>query len=262
MNQDSLTPDIIAAFAGETTPKFLATLDAEGIPNVVPIISLDAADEKTLIFGEFMMWKTKRNLEVNPRVAAAVLTPELQGWVVKGDFIEFQRTGPHFDRIMSKSLFRYNAYTGVRSAGVIRVREVVDAFRLSQLKVLVGFVRSRLNAGRARRYPGQAAMPAPVREKFSRLKAVKMLAYRDSDGYPAILPVLSLLPAGERNLVFELQPGGSLPLGAKVAACVITFDPVAYQIKGELANTEKGIGVISVSEVYSACPPLPGERLA
>jgi len=78
-----------------------------------------------------MIWKTKRNLEVNSCVAAAVLTADLRGWVVKGDFVEFQRTGPYFDRIMGRGLFRYNAYTGIRSAGLIRVKEVVRAFKLS-----------------------------------------------------------------------------------------------------------------------------------
>jgi len=266
MTQASLTHDIIAAFAGEMTPKFLATLNAERVPNVVPIISLEAVDEKTLIFGEFMMWKTRRNLEVNPCVAAAVITTELKGWVVKGEFVEFQRTGPYFDRIMGRGLFRYNAYTGVRSAGVIRVREVTDAFRLSQFEVLVGLLRSRLGAAQAKQHPGDAVMPAPVREKFSRLKALKMLAYCDSDGYPTIFPVLSLLPAGERNLVFAIPSRSVPPLGAEVAVCVITFDPVAYQIKGKFCGIERGVGgpvgVIAVSEVYSACPPLPGERLA
>lgn len=79
MAKTSLAPEIISTFAGEMTPKFLATLNAEGLLNIAPIISLEAADEKTLIFGEFMMWKTRQNLEVNPHVAAAVLTTELRG---------------------------------------------------------------------------------------------------------------------------------------------------------------------------------------
>lgn len=167
---------------------------------------------------------------------------------------------------MGKSLFRYNAYTGIRNAGVVRVKEVVRAFSLSQSGVLVGFLRSRLNAMGAKRHLGETAMPLPVKEKFSRLKAIKMLAYCDEDGYPDILPALSLLPADERTLVFRPPPPGTLAVGKPVAACVITFEPVAYQIKGRFVGIRGGIGgqigLIAVNEVYSACPPLPGERLA
>jgi len=127
-------------------------------------------------------------------------------------------------------------------------------------------MRSRLSALGAIKHLGKAAMPLPVKEKYSRLKAIKMLAYRDSDGYPNIWPVLSLLPLGEQNLVFEIPPKFILAPDTKVSACVITFDPVAYQIKGEFGGIKWGIGgpvgVIVVSEVYSASPPLPGERLA
>ena len=47
-----LTGKLKEALAGEMTPKFLATIGAEGVPNVVPVTSIDAADERTLIFGE------------------------------------------------------------------------------------------------------------------------------------------------------------------------------------------------------------------
>ena len=266
-----LSPEMMAALAGERTPKFLATLDADGIPNVVPITSLQPADEGTVIFGEFMMWKTRRNLEVNPRVSMALITPARQGWIIKGDFQEFQRTGPHFERIMAGDMFRYNAYAGIRNAGVIRVRRVVRAFALSRLTVLLDIAHARWAARRARR-PGLdgIAVPIQVRQKFARLQAAKVLAYLDSDGYPDIVPALSLVPADERTFVF----GGSvtapalaaLSPGARVAASVLTFEPLAYQVKGEYLGAKRSLGqlagVVGVQEVYSASPPLPGKRIA
>jgi hypothetical protein len=39
--------------------------------------------------------------------------------MLKGDFQEFQRTGRYVDQQMSESLLRYNAYTGIRNAGII-----------------------------------------------------------------------------------------------------------------------------------------------
>jgi len=53
--------------------------------------------------------------------------------------------------------------------------------------------------------------------------------------------------------------------GSLVAAAVLSMEPVAYQVKGDFAGLRAGLGrrfgVIDVRESYSACPPLPGERL-
>ena len=270
MADANLSPAIVEALAGERTPKFLATLDSEGVPNVVPIISLQAVDESTVIFGEFMMWKTRRNLEVNSRVALAVMAAS-QGWVIKGDFLEFQRSGPYFDRIMAGDMFRYNAYAGIRNAGVIRVSSVVRAFPLSRLTILLDMARARWFARHTRRL-GVAAVTVPiqVRQKFARLQAAKCLAYLDGDGYPDIVPALSLIPAGEQTFVFSSDLAApalaALSPGAKVAASVLTFEPVAYQIKGEFLGAERSLGrlagVVGVQEVYSASPPLLGQRIA
>jgi predicted pyridoxine 5'-phosphate oxidase superfamily flavin-nucleotide-binding protein len=267
---DNLSPAIVEALAGERTPKFLATLNSEGVSNVVPIISLQAADESTVIFGEFMMWKTRHNLEVNSRVSVAVMT-DSQGWVIKGDFLEFQRSGPYFDRIMASDTFRYNAYAGIRNAGVIRVGSVVRAFALSGPTALLDMARARWFARRARRLSGRGVtVPIQVRQKFARLKAAKFMAYLDDDGYPDMVPALSLRPADEQTFVFSsglAEPAlAALSPGARVAASVLTFEPLAYQVKGEFLGAERSLGrlagVLAIQEVYSASPPLPGQRIA
>jgi predicted pyridoxine 5'-phosphate oxidase superfamily flavin-nucleotide-binding protein len=234
--EGNLSAATIEALAGERTPKFLATLNPEGVPNVVPIISLEAVDESTVIFGEFMMWKTRRNLEANPRVSVAVMTAS-EGWVIKGDFQEFQRSGPYFDRIMASDTFRYNAYAGIRNAGVIRVRSVVRAFAISRLTVLLDMARAKWFARRARRRGvSGVTVPIQVRQTFV------------FSGGPAAPALAALSP------------------GAKVAASVLTFEPLAYQIKGEYLGAERSLGrlagVVGVQEVYSASPPLPGQRIA
>jgi hypothetical protein len=93
----------------------------------------------------------------------------------------------------------------------------------------------------------------------------KFLAYLGPDGYPDIAPALSLTPAGDRALVFAGAVDGLEP-GAQVAATILTAEPLAYQVKGRFLGTERSLGaplgVIQVLEVYSASPPLPGERIA
>ena len=124
------TPGLLQALGGEMTPKFLATRSAEGIPNVVPCITLLPAEDvpDTLTFGNFLLRKSIKNLEQDGRVGILVITTDLHGWILTGDFIEFQSAGPYVDRQMSSTLLRYNAYTGIRNAGVIRVRSVDATF--------------------------------------------------------------------------------------------------------------------------------------
>jgi hypothetical protein len=105
-------PGLLEALKEEMTPKFLATRNAEGVPNVVPVISMLPTDDQSdiLFFGNFLLRKTIKNLEEDPRVGILVITGELQGWILKGDFLEFQRTGPYVDRQMSSSLMLARAF--------------------------------------------------------------------------------------------------------------------------------------------------------
>ena len=110
-------------------------------------------------------------------------------------------------------------------------------------------------------------MPIQVVEKFSRLRAAKALAWLDAGGHPDCLPAFPMVPAGASRLVFggAAEDMSGLTAGSRVAAAVLTMEPVAYQVKGDFAGLRSSLGrrlgVIDVREAYSACPPLPGERL-
>jgi hypothetical protein len=260
------TPGLLDALRGETTPKFLATRNAAGAPNVVPVISIQPADDQpdTLFFGNFLLRKSIRNLNEDPRVGVLVITPELRGWILKADFVEFQRTGVYVDKQMSGSLLRYNAYTGIRNAGVIRVHSVENEFTLSKMQVLKDYLLARLATLSKPRAGNQSTtMPLAVRREFARMVAVKVLAWVRDDGYPTIVPALSLQPAGDKTLVCWRtsatvpQP----PADAPVATNILTFEAISYQAKGRW--TARGnTGAIHVREVYAGGPPLPGGRVA
>jgi hypothetical protein len=112
-------PGLLDALRGEMTPKFLATRSPEGVPNVVPVVSILPAEDRpdTLFFGNFLLRKSIKNLKQDTRVGVMVITPELHGRILKGDFVEFQRIGPYVERQMSGSLLRYNT-------GAAQVQEI------------------------------------------------------------------------------------------------------------------------------------------
>ncbi|MFH1538320.1 MAG: pyridoxamine 5'-phosphate oxidase family protein [bacterium] len=281
----TLSKQAIEAFAEDRTPKFLATLDAGGAPNIAPVISLKAADEKTIIFAEFMIWKTKKNLLECPKIEIVLVSPKLKWWRIRGVFRGFETKGKYYEEMSMVNMFRYNAYSGIRSAGVIEVedlsppRSIVDGGGMLELGV--SLLRSHVSLSAVRFLSGGGSagaagdgrrvdMPPQVEEKFQRVKAAKAIAVRDADGYPAaslcptLFPVRASRMIVSRNDLPEAARGLDRPAGFAVS--VITFDPIAYQVKGQLRRAG-GVGSmrfasLDVEEVYSSCPPSPGKRIS
>ncbi len=258
-------PDLLDALRGDMTEKFLATRSATGVPNVVPVTSIQPADDQpdTLFFGNFWLRKTIQNLQEDARLAVLVVTPGLTGWVLKGDFVEFQRAGAYVDRQMSSSPLRYNAYTGIRNAGILRIQSVERQFALSKMQVMREYGLARL-AGLVRpRTAASPTVPRAVRREFARMVAVKVLAWIREDGYPTIVPAFSLQPAGDQAMVCWNSEAAFEHLAAEaiVAANILTFEAVSYQAKGRWAGGRRA-GRIEVSEVYAGGPPIPGGRVA
>lgn len=256
------SPGLLEALRGAMTPKFAATRSADGTPNVVPLVSMTPAEDSdnTLYFGNFLLRKTIANLDNDPRVGILVVTPDLRGWVLTADFVEWQRTGRYVDAQNSSALLRYNAYTGIRNAGILRVRSVDGSFAISKLQVARDFLLTRLAAFVVRNSAEGVALPLALRREFARMAAVKVLAWVRQDGYPATAPALSLSPAGTSSLIAWRGPV-SPPDGATVAANILTFAAISYQVKGKWSQRAR-TGTLTAQEAYAGGPPLPGGRVA
>lgn len=268
-------PGLMEALSDEMTPKFLATRSSDGIPNIVPCTSMTlAADvDDRLIFGNFLLRKSVDNLNQDPRVGVLVITTDLEGWVLQGDFLEWQQTGAYVDHLNNTDLLRYNAYTGVRNAGVIQVRKVMRHFRISKLRVLADYLLARTAAFSPKAVGSlgeMTVMPPVVRKNFSLMMAVRILAFLDGEGYPLVAPMLSLQPVGESALVCAqglfADIMAPLAAGASVAASLLTFDVVSFQAKGRWLGSRRlmgaPVGTMSVTSVYAGGPPIPGRQVA
>jgi hypothetical protein len=258
---------LFEALKGEMVPKFLATRDENGTPNVVPIISIQPYNRETLIFGNFLMWKTEKNLAKDDRVSVTVFTEDLFGATIRGRFTGFQRVGEYADIISSSNLMRYNAYTGIRNAGAIRIEEISEPFQLRKLDVLSGLVQSKAVKLWARRYSqGKRIMHPVVEGLYGRVVAVKVLSFLEEQGYPFALPLMSLQPAAPDVLVFSkrqmLPYLGQLRDGAAVASAIITMEPIAFQVKGRYRNVNGIWGAVVLDQAYHASPPYVGKRIA
>lgn len=259
--------EVLDLFEEEMAAKFLATVDPQGRPNVALIVTLQPPPDgrrDRLIFGEFLMWKSKEYLRDNPRVAAAVVNTKLRMASLTGDFRGFEKIGPYKDALDSSPLMRYNAYSGVRAAGVIDVREVGPARAASMAAVPLDFLRVR--AHRRVEENGTVPVPPMVREKFVKLTSVKALAVMGDDGYPRIYPVMAASPAGRGGFALRVtlynRELAQVEVPCPAALCVLTFDVKSYKVKGELHPLGRNTLLFRVKEVYNAMPPLAGDLIA
>jgi hypothetical protein len=257
--------EVRALFAEEMAAKFLASVDEGGVVNVALIVTLQPPPDEhkdRLILGEFLMWKTKENLLQDSRVAAAVVNTKLRAATVTGDFRGFQTSGAYKAAIDGSSLMRYNAYSGVRSAGVIDVRDC------GPVRSFVGgmafdLIRVRLRRGGVG--VEGASVPRRVREKFLKMTSIKGLAVMGEDGYPRVYPALTVASSGEKGFVLrssayrgELE---AVKMPCQAALCVVTMDAMSYKVKGELSSLGAGSFLFKVQAVYNAMPPLAGELI-
>jgi hypothetical protein len=261
-----LPSDVSELFAEEMAAKFLATADAEGKVNVALIVTLQPPPDgrkDRLIFGEFLMWKSKHNLKENPRVAVAGVNMKLKMATLQGDFQGFEEKGYYKDTIDASPFMRYNAYSGVRAAGVIDVKEVSPLRGPFMPSLASHFVRLRMH--RAGDLNGDISIPGLVKEKFTKLTSIKALAVMGEDGYPCVYPVLTVAPAGAGG--FKLWAAEynhemmDIKVPCRAAMSLVTMDAKSYKVVGELQACDTKTLVLKVEEVYNSMPPLAGERI-
>jgi len=253
------------AYKSEAFPKFLATVDKNGVPNIVPVLTLRAFDPETLVFGRLMVWKTAQNLEDTRKATACCFGPGANYWRVRAEFVEFAKKGPIVDAINEMAMFRYNAYAGASEVGVFHVREVLPPRKMHWAAGIIEMRGIHRAAKAIATMPNGGPMPPKVVEHFNRRLAIKYIAYINQDGWPEPQPVFSLFPAGDNAIVFKADADLLPPPGTMMAASAINQQLIAYQVKGKYRGREKIQGreadVLDVTEVFTASPPLPGKRV-
>ncbi|MBT4513264.1 MAG: pyridoxamine 5'-phosphate oxidase family protein [Chloroflexi bacterium] len=121
-----MTKEAMDLFRDSQTSKILATIDSNGMPSMAPKGSLVAIDNETLAFAEVAGGKTRTNLEVTNKVAAAAFKTAA-GCQIKGTFQGFQSGGPLFDeyaQLIKQTGTSARWMSNVQEVGIIKVQEV------------------------------------------------------------------------------------------------------------------------------------------
>jgi len=121
MTMAKMPKEVMDLFNDAQAAKVLATVNADGVPNVVPVGTLAAVNEEMIAFADIFLGKTKSNLEATKKVAAAAYKG-LDGYQIKGTFQGFQTSGPLFEQ-MGKTV-KETLKLETKAVGTIKVEEV------------------------------------------------------------------------------------------------------------------------------------------
>jgi hypothetical protein len=255
-----LTHDHRLILAGETGPKFLATLSHDGRPNVVPVLSLRPWGAGAA-FADIMLAKTRANLTQTGRVALLAFDRQWNYFAAYGRLGELRARGLIFETLAAQPGLHPYPERGIRAAGTVDLESVEAEGWFSPLIFFFSHL-SALRLARAGLKAGVIAeagtsMPLAVTETFARLGTAKAVAWPASGGV-RILPTTGLVPAGPSTLIVaDKTVATAVPGGSHVAAAVLTADLIAYQVKG-LTRPWREALLIDITDVYTAGPPSPG----
>ena len=267
MAEIGLTDELVEAMKEFLTPKFMVTKDSEGEPNVVPVMSWTVYQDTTLVYGDFMTFKSRKNVENgNSQMSILVFTTDLDSWLIKADFKSYHRNDEIYEFIAQTPLFRYNQYTNARGAGVAGALWASEKYGISKISVLSAFLKAKL-AGR--KVPTEETqegnMPLNVLKRISQMAAFKIIAYVSEDGYPVAFPEFGMIPVSSNRIVVkrgeEKRRGFELKDGMRVAISLVTLEPAAFQLKGVFRVLDDSTGYIELDRVYTCSLPRPGERV-
>ncbi len=104
-----LTEPIVRMIKHPDTNKVLATVSADGKPHMMVCGSLDVTESGRIVVGEAYMYRTVKNLEVNPEVEFLVWKGN-SAYSIKAAVISRETSGPEFDK-MYRFLERMNMTT-------------------------------------------------------------------------------------------------------------------------------------------------------
>ncbi len=262
-----LSEDLADALRVFENPKFMITRDKHGEPNSALVMTWNVFKDDTLIYGDFMTYKTRQNIEADNRMSLLVMTMGLDSWLIKADFESYHRNDEYYEFIAMTPLFRYNQYTNARAAGVAQATWASENLPVGKLSVLTSFLKAKRQRGKVPvTDTKEGNMPHNIQTRFNKMAAVKVLSFvDDDDGYPRAFPAFGMAAASTNTLVVnrgeEVRRGFSIADGQRVAISLVTTEPQVFQVKGTFREIDAKTAYIQLDRVYVCSLPRPGERV-
>ena len=148
----------MSAFEESAKIGLLATIDAEGLPHVSLITSIQAKQPDRLMFGQFSEGRSKTHVKEEPRVGFLVMNREKEIWRGKARWTGEATSGEDYEMFNRKPMFRYNSYFGIHTVHYLDLVERSAKESPSTAGVVIGSLVTEL----ARRFDELVGLSSPV----------------------------------------------------------------------------------------------------
>ncbi|MEW5736239.1 MAG: pyridoxamine 5'-phosphate oxidase family protein [Thermodesulfobacteriota bacterium] len=264
--QTELSPEAVDAFRQEAKVALLATISPEGLPHVTLITSLMAKSDRELTFGQFCEGRSKKYVEQNGNAAFLVLTMDRKIWRGTATWTGKKTQGPEFEAYNTLPMFRYNAYFGIHTVHYMDLREVTPRQGLPYARVAASLALAEAGRRFAVPHDGPEVLNAWSHRFFLRPDTLKFISYVDADGFPRIIPALSMRPAGRARLVFSplayQEEIAAIPRGARAAVFGLSFRMEDVLVRGTFLGKNRfgqiPLCAVDLDFAYNSMPPVPG----
>jgi len=268
----SFTKDGMELSDLEVGLKLLATIDPRGWPHITMISFNRAKTPEQVVWGEFTVGTSKRNVLQNPKQGAFYMNAVMpfKFLQAKITFDHRVKGGEDCEYFSRGQMLRYNTYMNVEKAYYNSVKAVTPVIDLKILPIAKGLILNLFAKPKAKDSNAEEKLPMLAYDLYNNPFNPKFISFLDpDDGYPLIIPCFQLRAPDRSKLIFPYSQFKEELELLKEGAHVSTFAVIAEEIElismviqGTFTGMQKfgnvKCGVIQIDEVYNSMPPLSG----
>ena len=252
--------------------KLLATIDPRGWPHITMISFNRAKTPEQVVWGEFTVGTSKRNVLQNPKQGAFYMNAVMpfKFLQAKITFDHRVKGGEDCEYFSRGQMLRYNTYMNVKKAYYNSVKAATPVIDLKILPIAKGLILNLFAKNKAKGPNAEEKLPKLAYDLYNNPFNPKFISFLDpDDGYPLIIPCFQLRAPDRSKLIFPYSQFKEELELLKEGAHVSTFAVIAEEIElismviqGTFTGMQKfgnvKCGVIQIDEVYNSMPPLSG----
>jgi len=133
-------PEQVVKMFNEKPMMYLATVDGDGMPNVVPMLMYWWFSDDTMVIGDLYMKATKANVQATGKACISACGKSGEAYKLKGT-ATYQTSGPAYD-LANGELHKSKPERNFKGAVVFKVTSVYDATRGSEAGKLMAESRA------------------------------------------------------------------------------------------------------------------------
>jgi hypothetical protein len=257
----------IKAFEPENKIGLLATQNAEGLPHLTLITTLQANSPTELVWGQFTEGVSKKNILSNPKTGFLIMTLDKSLWRGKAIWKQSKTEGEEYVRFNKLPMWRYNSYFGLHTIHYMNLVETTEKASLPIMGIVLSALLTKVSKRNAKTKKEGRIFNTWTEAFFNKLDTLKFLAYVSEDGFPIIIPLLQCQASDSHRLVFN--PGvyadelNSINKGTDIAVFGLSLAMEDVLVRGKFTGFKRyqavRLGIIEMNWVYNSMPPITGQ---